>query len=83
MPKTEEYRDARGKSRIRHTADNGNVTYASSQGYENVKDARDAAINAALGMLAFYMNEKRLSTEQLQRLEDLGTEAMEILETPK
>ena len=57
MPKTEEYKDARGKNRIRHTADNGNVTYASSQGYHNLKDARDAAINAALELLDHYHDE--------------------------
>lgn len=74
MPKTIEYKDRNGKNRIRHTADNGNVTYASSQGYHNKTDMRDAAINAAIDLLDHYQEE--MNIDQIDRLLDL-TENME------
>lgn len=70
MPKTEEYKDANGKNRIRHTADNGNVTYASSQGYANLTDMRDSTINTAIALLEHYRED--LSADQVDRLVDLS-----------
>lgn len=75
MPKTEEYKDKQGKNRIRHTADNGKVTYASTEGYENIQDMRNSAINQAIQLLEFYMEEMLLSDEQFDLVEKLGEEA--------
>lgn len=57
MPKTIEYKDAKGKNRIRHTADNGKVTYSSSQGYENMADMRQAAVNSAIELLEHFADQ--------------------------
>ena len=57
MPKTEEYKDKKGKHRIRHTADNGNVTHASTQGYHNLQDVKDSTVNAAVQILKHYKDE--------------------------
>jgi uncharacterized protein YegP (UPF0339 family) len=80
MPKTEEYKDKRGDNRIRHTADNGKVTYASSEGYKNKSDMRESAINAAIGLLEHYMNEMRLTSKQFLRVEELGKDAADSLD---
>lgn len=73
MPETTEYKDAKGKNRIRHRSDNGNITYGSTQGYENKKDMRDSAINASLELQKNYLD--HMSQEQLQELYLLGEEA--------
>ena len=81
MPKTEEYKDAKGKNRIRHTADNGNVTYAIPQGYFNLADMRNTAINTSLELSEHYL--ENMDMKQLQKLSELGKEADSILNQPK
>jgi uncharacterized protein YegP (UPF0339 family) len=69
MPNTKEYKDRSGQNRITHRADNGRVTYASSEGYKNVKDMRDTAINSSLELLTHYR--KKMNRKQVDELKSL------------
>lgn len=80
MPKTEEYKDKRGENRIRHIADNGKITYSSSEGYKNKQDMRDAAINAAIELLEHFVAVGRLSDSQLERVILLGDESTRFID---
>jgi hypothetical protein len=69
MAEVIEYRDILKKHRIKVVATNGNKTYASSEGYSNLKDARNTAINTSIQLLEFY--NKDLSATQKQRIDAL------------
>ena len=58
--KIEEYKDEKNEHRIRLTADNGNIIYASTEGYKNAEDARQAAIKASIEILIEYEEQIRL-----------------------
>ena len=66
MPTTKEYKDIRGKNRIRHKAGNGKITYSSNQGYENKGDMRATAINTAIELLNHYS--KDITPDQYSEL---------------
>lgn len=65
MAEVIEYRDILKEHRIKVKATNGNKTYASTEGYKNIKDARNAAINTAILILSHYSD--KLS--EYQRME--------------
>ncbi len=67
--KIEEYKDEKQEHRIRLTADNGNIIYASTEGYKNLKDAKQAAIKSALDILDGYY--KELTLDNMVQLEDV------------
>ena len=52
--KIEEYKDENSEHRIRLTADNGNIMYASTEGYKNKEDAVQAAIITSIELLKMY-----------------------------
>lgn len=68
MPETTEYKDNRNENRIRHKADNGRITYASTQGYQNIQDMRDAAIYSSIDLLKNYW--EKMSIAQKATIEN-------------
>jgi uncharacterized protein YegP (UPF0339 family) len=53
-PKVKEYKDERGENRLQVVAQNGNIINASSEGYKNKTDMREAAITSAIAILEKY-----------------------------
>lgn len=80
MAKIEEYNDKAGKHRIRQIADNGEISDSTHQGYFNLNDAREGKINTSLNYLDYFMDEMRMSREQLKKLVELGKEASDTIE---
>ena len=64
MAKVIEHRDVLKGHRIKVKAENGNITYASTEGYKNIKDCRNAAINTAIQILDYYASQDLLNVQQ-------------------
>lgn len=68
--KIEEYKDQKEEHRIRLTADNGNIIYASTEGYKNIEDARQAALSSSIEVLKRYY--RHLSWDQILDLQEFA-----------
>ena len=78
MAEVIEYRDILKEHRIKVKATNGNKTYASTEGYKNIKDARNTAINTSIAILAHYKD--KLSESQRIELNDLLYKLLEDID---
>lgn len=67
--KIEEYKDENNEHRIRLTAENGNIMYASTEGYKNKEDAIQAAIKSSIAILKKYSFE--IDKEDVRKLYEL------------
>jgi len=72
LHKVTEYKDSKGEHRITATANNGNKTYASTEGYKNIGDARETAIKSALSILDHYGIERDMYIKFCDFLEENG-----------
>ena len=67
--KVTEHKDILKQNRIRVKHVNGNIMYASTQGYANKSDASHAAKTTAIALIDYYRNE--LTEDEVGELKDI------------